>query len=433
MTEKAIIFIDAPSEDGSEIPRSMILVAGVPLLERQLRQLRAAGIQNVLLLSRHYPEYLHERLGAFKGGPEHVEVLDAEFLGKSLLEEGEMALVLEEGVLLDREILKACHEAEGSVLAWFLGDVVRYGATAGLKISSGDRHGLFASCTKINSAQMREAQESPTFQNSPLRVLLGIVLADADCQWLEVTSLGNDATLSKRTTQTILWRPVLSRDDSTLAGRALLTHYAGSDGDFPDRFIYDLPASPLTLAISKWRFPLSTIRSLTFGLGLMVVALFYWGYLGVGLAGALLFGLLAAIELKLKRLNDRSDQTASLFRQLLDSMEFLWYLAMAYALWSLEQNPLPWALVILIILFAFACLEQKHLEKKINISNAGRLNAGDRFILLFGASRNMRIWLLVPFALAGIILAGLWTLAIYTAISFFVAQRKTFSRLTRTD
>ena len=74
MTKNALIFVDDASDDNADLPRSLLVVGGISLLERQLRQLN----RQVLQLFEEVDVYLTPVMGTAPPRIGHIDPVNLE-------------------------------------------------------------------------------------------------------------------------------------------------------------------------------------------------------------------------------------------------------------------------------------------------------------------------------------------------------------------
>ena len=99
---------------------------------------------------------------------------------------------------------------------------------------------------------------------------------------------------------------------------------------------------------------------------------------------------------------------------------------MAYFMADMTGNPALWAVALLVTLFDIGIYFQEYFYRKL--SGCSLYDAGDfeKRLKLLGAIRNTRVWLLIPFFVLEKWELGLWTIAFYTSITFFITQYSSF-------
>lgn len=430
MVKNALIFVDDASDDSAELPRSLLTVGGISLLERQLRQLEKAGVEEVRIYSRNYPEMLHDRVSGFSMVPAHVSVQDAAAPAQSQWDEAENLLVLEEGVLIDDRLIKAVGEAAKSpTLALFPPRAVAYGQACGQMVLDDGAERLFASVALVPGKFLSRALVRAAKGEKPLS---GMLEAAAALKSTEVVTISSLETYipDRRREVALLWRPVTAAAECRRAGNVILDMAQKGTLDWPARWIHPVFENFLVTLLLPTPVTPNAVSLATGVLGFYATFLFATGQMGWALLAALAVGMLDGVDGKLARVKMLATKLGQLEHILDKLVEYSWYFAIAAYLATTEEGGgAPWVLAILIVAFAWAEVLQSEYYRRMTgrqLDDAGAFERGFRII---GARRNTIMWSLVPFAMTGSWLAGLWVMGIYTMVTFFVAQWRFILRL----
>jgi phosphatidylglycerophosphate synthase len=429
MIKNALIFADAAADDSADLPRSLLEVGGISLLERQLRQLKIAGVGEVRIYSRNYPEMLHDRVSDFSMVPEVVSVQDAAAPVQSQWDEAENLLVLEEGVLVDDRVIRAVAGAERSpALALFPPRTVAYGQACGQNVTLGDGAAqLFASVALVPGKFLTKALAAVAKGEKPLPVMLEAAAASKAVAIVDLGAM--DLYISDRRRQVgLLWRPVTAAAECRRATRVILGMAQKGTLDWPARWIHPTFENLLVTLLLRSPVTPNVVSLLTGALGFYATYLFATGQMGWALLGALAVGVLDGVDGKLARVKMLATKLGQLEHILDKLVEYSWYIAIA-AFLAGEGDNAPWVLALLMVTFAWAEVVQGEFYRRITgrqLDDAGEIERGFRLVT---ARRNTIMWGLVPFALTESWLIGLWVMGIYTMFTFFVAQWRFIVRL----
>jgi len=421
MYSTAIIFVDDKSDENMERPRSSIVVGGISLLERQLRQLKRIGIERAILASFAMPDQLQDMTRGYKKTPE-LEHLDANFIDAAVWDGLTGALLLEEGVLIDDRILKAVHGTDGdATLAFFAPGHVGYGVGAGTKIDVDGAPRLFASVAGFASDVFKAAALERDFKENPVAAICRMGLKVPDCTIVDVSAM--DPYLpDRRRDVDLLWRPVTGSGESRRATWVLIGMAQKGTLDWPARWVHPVFENVMTYYVAKTFLTPNMITVITAVAGAYIGYLFAVGQMGWAVAGALIVGVLDGVDGKLARTKMLQSPIGELEHVADKIVEYGWYFCMAYYFANATGTSGPWAVGWMIVLFAWAEVVQGEFFRRMTgrqLDDAGRFEQAFRLI---GARRNTQIWALIPFGIAGMWLEGFWMIAIYAAVTFFVAQ-----------
>ncbi len=419
---KAIIFIDAKSDDNKEEPLSFLKVGGLGLAERQLRQLKKLNVDHVYLMSFSMPEKLHQCLSQFKNSVKTIEVVDANFTDTAFWDGFDSALLVEEGRLIDQRILNTVVTAQNkNALALFEEGAVMFGEDAGLMVDVNGTKRLFASCALVDGASLKAASLSSDYKTNPVASIINNMVAEGRSVAVNVSELDPYITDMRRDVP-ILWRPISNRGECGRASKLLIEYAQKGVLSWPARFIHPIFEDTLVY-YSLPTFLTSNI--LTIGAmvtGFYVAYLFYVGLMGVALSGAMLLGVVYGVRDKLAVVKEQSSKHGGIEHILDNIVEYAWYLSMAIYFSNVSGSIDAWAVGLLIILFSWASVVQSRFFRCLTDQQLDDTGVFERAFKLISAGRNTRVWALSIFALTQKWEAGFWLLAVYTMITFFISQ-----------
>jgi len=431
MTSSALIFADQTAADSEDL-RSLLVAGGLTLIERQLRQLERAGISRVYVVSRQKRVVLEGALKRARGVPADVEVVSPdEFHPAALWKIDEPVLLLEEGVVIDKRIIAAaCGNPDSNErrLAVFPGHSVVVGKSHGLKLQAAEQDYLFASAARVWGGDVAHAQSDPDFAKAPLKAVLKAAIAAAPPELVDVTQLPTYLPDRRRKVE-VVWRPVTTGGEARKATRAIIAATQKGVLDWPAQYLHPWFEDLLVEVLCPAPVTPNMITALTAVGGIAVAWLFATGQLGLGLAGALLVGVLDGVDGKLARTKLESTKVGELEHVLDKIIEYAWYFAIAWHLAKVSGDALPWALAAIISLFSWAEAVQGEFFRRMTGRQLDDTGEFERSFRLIGARRNTKFWLLVPFALYQLWLAGFVVLAFYGVATFLVAQIRFIMRV----
>jgi phosphatidylglycerophosphate synthase len=424
MTSSALIFADQTAADSDRL-RSLLVAGGLPSIVRQLRQLERIGITRVYVVSLSKRMVLEGALRRAKGVPADVEILSPdEFHPETLWKADEPVLLVEEGVVIDKRILEAAAadpESKERRLVVFPGHSVVAGKAHGLKLQAAEQEYLFGSAARVWGGDVAHAEADPDFAASPLKAVLKAAIVTGPPTLIDVTQLPTYMPDRRRKVD-VVWRPITSRAEAAKATRVIIAASQKGVLDWPAKYLHPLLEDILVEVLCPAPVTPNMITALTAVGGIAVAWLFATGQMGLGLIGALLVGVLDGVDGKLARTKLESTKVGELEHILDKIVEYAWYFAIAWHLAEVTGNALPWALAAIISLFSWAEAVQGEFFRRMTgrqLDDTGEFERGFRLI---GARRNTKFWLLVPFAVYHVWLAGFVVLAFYGVATFLVAQ-----------
>jgi phosphatidylglycerophosphate synthase len=429
MSKNAVIFIDRLSGDNVDSARSLIVVGGLSLLERHLRQLKNAGVEHIYLASFTMPERLHAAIGSFRPGSASLEVVDANFADGAFWHSLETALVLEEGVLVDDRIIRAVAASDApNTVALFEGGEILHGARHATVLNVGEDDHIFASVLIASGAALEAAAAQDGFRDHPVATIAACALVESDTRKINVKSIDPYVGELCRNVD-ILWRPVVAKGEAARATKLLIEMAQKGVLDWPAKWIHPVFEDSMVQYVSRIPLTPNIVKVLSAALGFYVTYLFAIGQMGFALAGAMIFGLLAGMEEKLARTKMLLSKVGELGHILDQIVEYSWYLGIAYFFVVSTANNGPWAVALLLVLFGLAKVVQGEFFRRFTGNKLEDAGQFERVFQLVGACRNTMIWGLVPFAATQNWEIGFWAMALYSSLTFFVAQWRFIVRI----
>lgn len=363
-------------------------VGGLTVLDRQARQARRAGAAVIVL------------------GPDGILFLSPDVTSD--------IVVIDAGVILDERIVAAIVAALVPAVAIWPADTGA-GTERIDAASSAAGIGIYpAALVRTVVANLGDWDVAST--------LCRTALADGASR-LDLTTLtaGNEPPLT--------WaRP----DDpmSASAATAMLVAAARHvPHDAPGRWVNE----PIATRVAGWLAPTHATAAaaslVVVMLAVAATASFAFGYIWAGLILALATGMLDGVDCVIARVRLDPSHLSKRTRPVVAIADYGWLAAAGIHFATAMRASGPVAVAALIIGFAAADRLQDrffHLHTGSDLAGAG---TAEWYLRLAGAERDTRLWLWLPFALTGAWYTGFAVLAVFTAATFFVAQRRVFNRL----
>lgn len=428
MTTKALIFVNSAAKDDAAFPRSFLKAGGISLLERQLRQLKRLGIEKAVLVTGEFLGLLDTM--KFRMAPEHIEIVyQPDMKPEGHFDAKDKVLVVEEGVVIDERIYKAvlAKKARRSV-AIFPEKTVIYGKGYGLKFKDGSKELLFASAATVEGQDVIKAFNVRGFQKAPMKTLLKVAIETGKAPFVDIAKLPIYLPDRRREVD-IMWRPVANKDETGKATRAIIATAQKGCLDWPARWIHPIFENAVVELICPYPVSPNMITVVTGIVGFWITWLFATGEMELGLLMALVIGVLDGVDGKLARTKMMQTNIGELEHILDKLVEYSWYFGIAWFLAGAEGNALPWALAVMIVLFAWAEVVQGEFFRRLTGKQLDDAGDFERTFRIIGARRNTQMWGLIPFALFNAWLLGFWFIALYAAATFFVAQARFIIRV----
>jgi 1L-myo-inositol 1-phosphate cytidylyltransferase / CDP-L-myo-inositol myo-inositolphosphotransferase len=391
---------------GSTEPRAVIAVAGLTTLERQAVLARRLGAKRLFVVAERMPPGLAAALDRLQ---ELVEVIRDPAALAATIADGDRVLTLEEGLIVDETDARRLVEVGGSALAVKTGEPPYDGAErldsasfwAGLAVYDGRLVRAVAADLgewDLQSTLLRSATGEGTAKVEP-------VVGGLPASWRFIAESGAAGAIDEQ----------------------LIADGAPVSASWPSRHLYPpigrlavraaLPTRVTGLALALTAAMVGVLAAFAFAIG--------WPSVGLGLA--IIAPPVADIGAWLGRV--RLEPAQPWVESAFDyAIEPGWYLGLAAYLAVEGLGIGAWAFASTLIAFRLAGIRQQRMLARLGSSTAEAKRG--RWLELLAAGRDTLPWALLPFALAGAWGAGLVTLAIYGAASFFVWQSQLFARVT---
>lgn len=418
MSVTALLFLNDYAEGDVEKARSLLSVGGITLLERQLRQLKAAGVDHALLVSNNFPDLIHRYVLSFTNIPTRIEVIEQNHLDRGSFSEDERYLIIGEGVILAQSAITHMASLTQNALMVLPKDVPMFGLSATNSITaSGGEKRAFASLASIDRGLLVQALEDDSFQDRPL----GIILAFMVNRQAGLITLTNPIPLGGGEPP-LVWRPVTAKNQTGRVTRMLARDQGNSQPDFITNLVHGGVENLLVSLLSWIKIPVVGVRLTSVVIGLIASWMIYFGALGTGLATAIFFTLVWGAGDKMGKVQLNPEYLTPLWKVIGWLVELGWFVAIANMLMPFSGDLTPWVLMVTAWLFMLA---GEGALSGFTVKSGQTLwtrSMTDKTIGLFVATRTSRIWAII------LIGAGLnwgyvpWGVAAFSALSFFLIQ-----------
>jgi len=400
MVDLAVVLAHRALRGRRRVSSALLNAGGLTLLERLLRQLRRLGIPDVILYVDGFEPELRDALKGFDRIPDHVRIAAVPADLSAALPQDGTALVLDGGGLVDERLLRLLMKDDVNGFDHM-----------------GTPHGL-APSFRMPAVWLKEALAAN--DDAPLTERLAQRLK-TEGRLIDARTIDTYVPDRRRTLPLLGMVPAHRRDRHAAAAALMATAQKGAL-DWPARFIH----APIEDWIVRLLLPFpvspNMVTAATAVIGFIATWLFATGSLSDGLAMALIVGVLDGVDGKLARVKMMTSPWGELEHIVDKIVEYSWYLALAYFLSKTRESGVPWALGLGIILFAWAEVVQSEFYRRMTgrqIDDAGRT---ERVIRIFSARRNTMMWLMIPFAFFDMWYDGYIFMAVFSTLTFFVAQ-----------
>ncbi|WP_188762086.1 CDP-alcohol phosphatidyltransferase family protein [Sandarakinorhabdus glacialis] len=391
--------------------QAMLVAGGIGVLERQARQLRRAGIDELYAVD----------LVPLTPVPAGVKAITAAALPGHVSAE-DRVVIIAAGVILDERAIAAVLAATGPAL--LVADAARPGAVGVERLDAATfAAGMMALPGKIvrgTAATIGEWDLGST--------LIRAAWLDPATQRIDFASLPLYAPARRRDVA-LIWAQPQSPDEARAATDILVSAAQKGCLDWPARFIHPWPEDMLVKLLAPTRI---TPNMVTLGTGIIGIAAgfaFGFGYLWLGLVLALITGPLDGVDGKLARTRVEFSKWGDLEHLVDKLLEYGWYLAIAWHFTSVSGSALPFAIAGFIILPAIAEAVQGEFFRRLTGVQLDDAGAAERRIRLIAGRRNTFLWTWLPFAIFGLWFEGFVAMAVYSVFTTGVAQWRFYKRL----
>lgn len=389
----AILFANSQVHSGKTLS-ALLNVGGRPILARNIIQLSRQGISHfVIVAEKHHIKNIHNCYAKLHKAGHNFSVSTA--FADTASSESETCLCLPANALLDERIthellarpethMRASHNVEGNS-----------NKTVAIKTS------------------LSKARAVANFESLIASLPESMATFDIASLPLYIANRRRDI-------------PVISElvtDEATLpsiTGRVLNMAQKGTL-DWPARWIHPYFENNMVKLLLPTSITPNMITLVTGVIGFWITYLFATGQMITATFGAMIIGVLDGVDGKLARTKMLESNVGELEHLVDKVVEYSWYFAMAYY-FSASLGNAVWGLAVIAVCFAWAETVQGEFYRRLTGVQLDDAGTFEKYWRLVGGRRNTFIWTFLPFTLLGYAYAGLWMIALYSLITFFVAQ-----------
>ncbi len=424
MTKKALLITGQESETVSTLARNLIPVAGLSIFARQMKQLKALGVDELHVITDWFTQEFEKEIESCSKRPEKIFLHNTKDAPIKLLEhnnEGNCWFLIEEGVLIDERIIAHVAEFPAPTVVSLIGphDFLDARTAHGIPLQTEDQEGFFGSVAKLSSQTLAANVRKLNSLDGLTGALKAITRAD-DCQVAPLTEIPLYIPNRRREVD-LVWFPVIRREDSDKGADILLDFTQKGTLDWPAWYIHRHIENFIVKHISKLPVTPNQVTVATGILGFYIMYLFVNGHMMPGLIGAYVVGILDGVDGKLARVKMMQTKIGELEHILDKIVEYGWYLAIAAYLSSLNGEA-PYVMAGALILFHLADEVQSEFFRRMTNLQICDTGSFDKKFRLIGGRRNTQLWALLPFALFDQWYIGFMFICIYGIATFFVHQ-----------
>ncbi len=400
-----------------ERPPGLAEVAGITLVERQVRQVRLAGVERVLLLAPVLPDALAARLGR---DPAVQRVATPEAAARAMAADDGLCLVIAPGLLADQRMIAAMLAPPAAPAQAVFGTDPPAGA---LRLdSTAFDAGLLLLPAPLAARTLARLGDWEMFGT------LARAAAETGVPRRDMRALETYAPALRRAAP-LLW--AMPKDAAGLAAATQAVVAQAQKGclDWPARFLHPPIENALVRLLLPTRITPNLVTLFTALLGLAATAAFALGVPWAGLALVLIIGPLDGVDGKLARSRIEFSRWGDLEHVLDKLLEYSWYLALGGWLAHAGHGLAAWLAALGIIAFALAEATQGEFFRRFTGRQLDDWGPFERRFRLVAGRRNTFFWSLLPLAAFGLWFEGLLMILAYATLTFAIHQWRFLLRL----
>lgn len=404
MSLVALVFADASAP--------AVEVAGGRAVDRQIRQLRHAGVARIFVL------------GEAPGAADVTAIAEPAALAP-LLNPGEAVVVVAGGLVLDERIVAAVLAAAAPAVATW--PAVASGVQHGTERIDAQR---FAAGIGVYRADTVAATAAELGEWDLQSTLLRAALGAGGVELVDLAAIDTYAAARRRRVP-LVWALPRDPDAARATNNVLIAAAQKGVLDWPARFLHPPVENWMVRALLPTPISPNMVTLFVAVVSLAAGIAFAYGWMWTGLVLALISGPLDGVDGKLARVRIEFSRWGDLEHVLDKIAEYGWYLCIAGHLAARSGSGLPWAVAALIILFALAEALLGEFYRRFTgkqLDDAGPFERGFRLV---GGRRNTFFWTLIPFGVLGMWYGGFVAIAVYSVATFFVTLARFFVQIER--
>ena len=430
------------------LPKPLVPVLGVPIVDRALAALRSVGVDDVVVTVGHEGQRIRDHLGDGTRFGVHVHYAEntasadgnaRSVLAAAALLNGEFMLVMGDH-LVDERILAAMLEERvaGDVLLAVDRRPSREGATRVI-VEDGAVRDIDKELATWNATDIGVMRCAPTFLDQLDELIqtgveeLAEAIHGVDARSFDIATI--DPYMPKlRKPVSPWWVDVDTPADVADAERLLVDNASKAASDALAHWVHRPVENALVAPLA--RSSRITPNQLSFAVNVLaytVTALFATGALLAASLLTFVVGLADGLDGKLARVTQHVTRVGSLEHAFDMLYEYSWVLALAWAVRRDDGGGVPLLLAgvtVAIIAFYRSVYDQYGKQAGHSLDDATNF---DRCFRRVAGRRNLyNVWI-VAAVVAGAPLAALWAIATHAAITASVYSARTITLLRRLD
>jgi len=433
-----LIFAAQYSENGSQLT-SLIRVGGISILERQLRLMSKAGIEQVVVICPENDASVPDAVAEWNGSSVKIScIADNHDLFLQAIETGIHGnrppewLVMDGTSLLDEGIIdKLTHAHESMIPAlekrYLEPEIAEKGIGISIPSGSFSHELIWCGCAKVSHDLLQRA--GICREHQILRNLIShAVHEDAGAVYNFSTESNYDPDAKWH--RPFLYYPVSTPKDSRKGKQRLVDLAQKRVLDWPAWFIHRPIENFLILHICEWPVTPNQLTLITNIVAYCGMAMFWKGWIGWAMIVALVVGVLDGLDGKqarIKLMTSRIGQLEHTFDKLYENG---WYFAMAHYLSAENHSLIPYFWFWTLFSVNVADIFLGKAFRRVFNREPDDMGPFERKLRVVSGRRNTYIWTLLPFAVFDSLYTGYILITLYGIASiavklwrFFVHKR----------
>ena len=404
-------------KDGNTLT-SMVRIAGITILERQIRIMRKIGVKKIHILHKNSRKFmiLNKEIKKLSFKDIEIDFLSVNndgYIETETFEENncQNLLYFDGASIFDERLPEKFFSSKKPLVALIpTEELLSHDVGRGIDIATDKKHYKFIGIATIPKKYFAliKVKELENID----KILVEMVVNNDDYPILDI-SLLSTYNYDLRRHQTFIWLNIRGKEDNHRAKKILLDNAQKSVLDWPAWFIHRPIEKWIVYHICEWPITPNQITVINIIVAFIATYFFATGQMIWGLVFAVATGIIDGLDGKQARVKIMMSKIGKLEEVSDRIYEYSWYLAMAYYLNSQGYGTAPYILFgILFVLHAadiFLCALFKF-RKGVQIDDAGQLERNFRWI---GSRRNTNIFSLIPFFVFGAVYEGLFFITIY--------------------
>lgn len=398
---------------------SMIKIAGITILERQVRIMRRLEIKKIVLIVKSDKEKIEKEIKKFSFKNVDIKIATATEEGKIdspfFAETSKPLLYFDGCSIFDERLPERFYEIDRQLAALIPEETLLINQQGkGVKITTDNKDFRFTGIAAVSAKSLKSIDM--TKESDISKEVVKNIIKETESPILDISELST-YNYDLRRDQSYTWIYIESHNDNHRAKKELLNNAQKSVLDWPAWFIHRPIEKWITYHICEWSITPNQITLINIVVAFIATYFFATGNLLPAMIFAIATGIIDGLDGKQARVKIMMSKIGKLEEVSDRIYEYSWYLAMAYFLVKTGHGTVPY--VLFGFLFVFHALDVAvsaifKFKRHVQLDDFGQLERNFRWI---GSRRNTNVWTLIPFVLFGYLYEGLIFITVYYGIT----------------